>query len=63
MCVFGTFFFANTQQKEEKKKGQSLKKNILKSMFSSINGYETWHRARVGDFCFVYDICVQSEIV
>jgi len=56
MCVFGTFFFANTQQKEEKKKGQSLKKNILKSMFSSINGYETWHRARVGDFCFVYEI-------
>ena len=29
---------------------------VLKSMFSSINGHETWHRARVGVFCFTYEI-------
>ena len=36
---------------------------VLKSMFSSINRFETSHRARVGNFCFTYEIWVQSKLV
>ena len=40
-----------------------LSPRVLKSMFSSINRFETSYRARVGNFCFTYEIWVQSKLV